>query len=1109
MARLTLVQGRPAFDWAGLLQSVLDGGSIMAGGSGTTQSMTGPGDIILTLVGTGLTRVDARHLGAGTVTSLELKVGAVVIATFDQFLQPVAATELNNVLAAYDGPQFPNLRDVIAALIDEPVVVIGSSAEDRIFATHFGMTVNGGGGNDTINTGFGNDTITSSASSGDDVINGSVGTDSVAGGDGYDNLEFRALDAVNAGIRVIMDATGAAGAGRVRGFIDSGIVTTNFTGLERLVGTNFADKFYVTDGYVATPESNGSADGDRVISWVGNGGVDLFSDSSTSGGGLAQVNYESERFSHVRDQTVQWGALAGEFGVIVNTSAASVTINIGSGSKVVGSNRALDTFGDLDILDGIRVFRLTDALDYIKLGDEGSLVDLRAGNDYGIGGGGDDRIEGGLGNDVIRGELGNDRLDGDEGNDTITGGDGDDDVNGGLGNDSLNGGDGNDYLDGGAGNDTILAGAGEFDNVGLSAGTDTVNGEAGFDMLSINTNRTTERIDVVVKAGVGTGTITGTFVDGAGTTNFTNVEQIRGLMLADTFVVQAGAIGTEDANRPWSTQTGFGSVIEWSGGGGADSFTDNSGLAGGAALVNYDEDKWTISDYDGHQWGSGADEFGVIVNLSAVAITANVGRGSETVEANRARDIFLATDTLTNIRALEGTGADDYVQAGAQGVTFQAREGDDRFVGGAGNNQFDGDDGADTATGGAGADNFNGGNDNDILSGGSGNDQLNGQNGNDIINGDAGNDNVNGDDGNDVVKGGLGSDYVSAGNGDDTVNGGDGNDEIDGDDGADALGGDAGNDEVHGGNGNDKLYGGADADRLFGDDGNDRLDGGTGQDRMEGGAGNDAYYVDATGDRADEFNAGDGLDTVISTVSFTLGQFVENLTLSGAAASRGTGNGLANIITGNAAANILDGRGGIDTLIGGDGNDTYIIGADSDLVTEAVGAPAGIDTIISSTTRSLLGFANIENLTLSGGANVDGTGTTLANVLIGNIGNNTLDGGLGIDTLTGGEGQDSFAFTAPVVVANRDVITDFDAIDDRILLSKADFAAIIGAAGTVLTADQFALNTATTVNQHIIYNTTTGVLSYDTNGSTAGSGIQFATLAGAPAISFADFFLVA
>jgi Ca2+-binding RTX toxin-like protein len=98
---------------------------------------------------------------------------------------------------------------------------------------------------------------------------------------------------------------------------------------------------------------------------------------------------------------------------------------------------------------------------------------------------------------------------------------------------------------------------------------------------------------------------------------------------------------------------------------------------------------------------------------------------------------------------------------------------------------------------------------------------------------------------------------------------------------------------------------------------------------MRGGMGDDAYYVDNIGDKVTE-RAGEGTESVITTISFALRANVENMRLSGTAAINGTGNGLDNIIRGNAAANVLSGLDGDDTLVGGAGADRLIGGAGKD-----------------------------------------------------------------------------------------------------------------------------------------------------------------------------------
>ncbi|WOD39833.1 VCBS domain-containing protein [Nodosilinea sp. E11] len=146
----------------------------------------------------------------------------------------------------------------------------------------------------------------------------------------------------------------------------------------------------------------------------------------------------------------------------------------------------------------------------------------------------------------------------------------------------------------------------------------------------------------------------------------------------------------------------------------------------------------------------------------------------------------------------------------------------------------------------------------------------------------------------------------------------------------------AGNDIMQGGSGNDFLFGGSGNDILYGGDGNDTLNGGLGADKLYGGKGDDIYIVDNAGDMIFE-NAGEGIDTVQSSISWTLGANLENLTLTGSSAINGTGNDLDNVIIGNGASNILIGGAGNNTLIGGGGNDTLRGGMGSDWLVGGTG----------------------------------------------------------------------------------------------------------------------------------------------------------------------------
>ncbi|HEY1261067.1 MAG TPA: S8 family serine peptidase [Stellaceae bacterium] len=308
-----------------------------------------------------------------------------------------------------------------------------------------------------------------------------------------------------------------------------------------------------------------------------------------------------------------------------------------------------------------------------------------------------------------------------------------------------------------------------------------------------------------------------------------------------------------------------------------------------------------------------------------------------------------------------------------------------------------------------------------------------------------------------------------------------------------------------GGAGRNVLTGGAGRDTLSGGRGNDTLDGGIGADRMRGGVGNDTYVVDNVRDTVVE-SRGNGVDTVKTTLArYRLGANLEKLTYAGTRDFVGTGNALANTITGGSGNDTLTGGGGKDTLNGKGGNDAYVVNNAGVRVIEA--ASQGIDTVRTTLQRYRLS-ANVEQLVYTGNADFSGTGNRLANVIIGGPGNDRLDGGGGDDRLDGGAGRDSFVFdTAPNAKTNVDRIVDFRAASDKILLDRSTFKAV-GAVGTLMAGEFFAGRGARTSEDRIIYSSSTGVISYDPDGSGHFAATRFATLSPGLDLTHANFVIV-
>lgn len=425
----------------------------------------------------------------------------------------------------------------------------------------------------------------------------------------------------------------------------------------------------------------------------------------------------------------------------------------------------------------------------------------------------------------------------------------------------------------------------------------------------------------------------------------------------------------------------------------------------------------------------------------------NGGSGADTMTGGAGDDLYYADnagDTLVEAAAggtdkvhagRSWTLADNLEQLVLTGTAYQGIGNAlaNTLAGNGGTNWLDGKAGADTMTGGDGADTYIvdnagdravesggvlGGHDRvfasvsfalgayveDLTLDGTANINATGNALANVLQGNAGNNRLDGRVGADTMRGGAGDDiYHVDSAGDVVVEGsGAGTDKVVSAISYTLAGGHVENLALTG-IANTSATGNALTNVLEGNAGDNVLDGLTGADTMKGGAGDDTYHVQVNGDTVVEA-AGNGVDLVYASLSWTLSDNVEQLVLTGTG-YQGIGNALANTITGNSGTNALDGKAGADTMRGGDGNDTYRVDSSADVVVESAAAAGGVDRV-TSTVGWTLG-AYFEQLTLEGTA-ISATGNALDNLLQGTSGANVLDGKAGADTLRGYDGNDIY-----------------------------------------------------------------------------------------------------
>ncbi|MEZ2299339.1 calcium-binding protein [Variovorax sp. RCC_210] len=714
---------------------------------------------------------------------------------------------------------------------------------------------------------------------------------------------------------------------------------------------------------------------------------------------------------------------------ISNAAAASGHIFFGRFDSDTGALQAGSWIETIHFADGTiwtvdevraRALITTAGDDSINSFDTAEIIDGHAGNDA---------INSKDGNDTVFGGDGNDRLNGGGGNDMLFGDAGVDELQGGKGNDTLYGGAGDDGLRGYSGNDTYRYNLGDGKDTVWDDGDSSDPNRSGFDVVEFGSNISLINVsDVELNADI----VKFTFSDGGtlsiylmystrvdGTFNRDNaIEEVR---FADgtvwTWEQLREHVTTLRGDANEQTLTGSDRAEKIYGLGGNDELVGNGG----------DDSLYGGTGYDVLRGGDGND----LLSGDAGDDSLIGGLGDDVYVVDSAGDTVIEyldegfdlvqSSVSISVNSQHNAGVENLTLTGGASINATGNDLDNLIIGNGANNQLMGGDG------------------NDTLNGGAGNDSMMGNMGDDTYVVNAAGDVVTevASEGTDLVQSSV--TYTLGANVENLVLTGTG-----------AING----------------TGNAVANSLTGNAAANRLDGGAGADLMTGGAGNDVYVVDHVGDVILEVTGG-GTDSVESSISYSLGAELEKLTLTGTSNTNATGNGLANTLLGNTGANRLDGGAGADSMTGGGGDDTYVVDNASDLTIEA--ASGGADTVEASLNWTLA--LEVENLTLTGAAALNGTGNALANVLRGNSGNNVLSGGAGSDSMIGGAGNDTY-----VVDAAGDVVAEQANEGTDLVQSSVSYALAANVENLTLTGTSAINGTGNTLNNVLTGNSANNTL---------------------------------
>lgn len=828
--------------------------------------------------------------------------------------------------------------------------VVGGVNRGSMFAVEH-VDIYGSAFNDVLSVADGDDNI--QAFGGNDTVNGNAGNDELRGGDGNDSL------------------TGGIGRDTVAGG----------SGADSLFGNEENDNLFAN----AQPTNYTSFDDPETdFTIFGNGAAD------TLNGGTGTDHLVGDEYTTYDGGT---GTDTAYVSVINATAALTFTYD--------GSNGTPSTFFTGGIARGTVMNVEAFYLYGTNLGDNIVLHD------------GSDRVQANGGDDVV---------DGMAGGDTLAGGDGDDFLSGGDGNDALlsvaepgdyetfddDNVDKDKFGDGAA--ETLFGGAGNDKLVGDLYGT--YHGDDGNDRAFVSFTEATAAMRFTDGGQPATGYY---FIMG-------------GVAQGVAYDIENFDIYGSSYNDVFNMSVGDDRIEGW---GGNDTINGNEG----------DDVLRGNSGNDLIDGGLDDDELG-----------GNVGR--DTLNGGQGNDIIFALVEPKGYEVFDRSTIDLTDFGIHQADRLNGGDGDDALIGDY-YALFDGGTGGDRAyvslfdataavtfIYGAAADipyaftisgvdygnirnveNFDiyGSLFNDVLTLAGGDDNIQAKDGDDLVNGNGGHD---------QLRGAVGFDTLNGGTGNDTLTGGEGGDSLDGGDGDDVLF--AATEPADYAIFEDRStryvdHGDADGDTLFGGIGNDRLIG----DHFtvyNGGAGSDRAYISlfeavagvtfkSSGGSATYNFVVDGIThgSVTSVEAFDIygseyGDFIslssgnDNVQGHGGDDSLAGGDG-NDVLHGGDGDDRLVGGPGADTMAGGLGDDTYGVTTADDVIIEA--ANEGRDTIERNTTSTLAGIVNIENLTIVGSANIDGSGNEFDNVITGNSGNNTLTGDLGNDTLVSGGGSDT------------------------------------------------------------------------------------------------------